>query len=104
MLVDDRFAEILDKIGNVFRDETRYEKNALNMLSQKCFAVRVSWIIHHSSARTCHGSRRRLTGSGYFDLFQANINGFLDLARRTYSELVQDVEGMRMRYSVFFCP
>lgn len=43
MLVDDRFREILEKIGNTLREETRYDKNALNMLGQKCFAVKVQY-------------------------------------------------------------
>ncbi|XP_033098705.1 mutS protein homolog 4-like [Anneissia japonica] len=60
-LHDSRFELILDKIQTVIHDETRYQKGALNMRTQKCFAVK------------------------------PNINGLLDVARRTYTEIVDDI-------------
>ena len=32
---------IMDKIGEVIHDDTRYQKGTLNMRTQKCFAVKV---------------------------------------------------------------
>ncbi|XP_063952097.1 mutS protein homolog 4-like [Lytechinus pictus] len=63
-LQDSRFQQILEKIGTVINDETRYQKGALNMRTQKCFAVK------------------------------PEINGLLDVARRTYTELVDDISEM----------
>uniref|UniRef100_UPI00398F1709 mutS protein homolog 4 isoform X1 n=1 Tax=Pristiophorus japonicus TaxID=55135 RepID=UPI00398F1709 len=63
-LDDSRFNLILEKIKTVINDDTRYIKGCLNMRTQKCYAVR------------------------------PNINEFLDIARRTYAEIVDDVAGM----------
>eukprot|EP00062_Callorhinchus_milii_P003433 gi/632940700/ref/XP_007885459.1/ PREDICTED: mutS protein homolog 4 [Callorhinchus milii] len=63
-LEDNRFSLILQKIKTVINDDTRYMKGCLNMRTQKCYAVR------------------------------PNINEFLDIARRTYTEIVDDVAGM----------
>uniref|UniRef100_H3AEP5 MutS protein homolog 4 n=1 Tax=Latimeria chalumnae TaxID=7897 RepID=H3AEP5_LATCH len=63
-LDDNRFNIILDKIKTVINDDTRYTKGCLNMRTQKCYAVR------------------------------PNINEFLDIARRTYAEIVDDIAGM----------
>ncbi|XP_069798495.1 mutS protein homolog 4 [Narcine bancroftii] len=63
-LGDSRFSLILEEIKTVINDETRYIKGRLNMRTQKCYAVR------------------------------PNINEFLDIARRTYAEIVDDVAGM----------
>ena len=41
-LNDPRFASIMEKIQTVIHDDTRYQKGALNMRTQKCFAVKVS--------------------------------------------------------------
>ncbi|PIK47411.1 putative mutS protein-like 4 [Apostichopus japonicus] len=60
-LQDERFGLILEKIRTVIHDDTRYQKGTLSMRTQKCFAVR------------------------------PNINGLLDVARRTYTELVDDI-------------
>ncbi|XP_014681092.1 PREDICTED: mutS protein homolog 4-like [Priapulus caudatus] len=60
-LSDPRFEQILQKIRAVIHDDTRLQKGALNMRTQKCFAVR------------------------------PNINGLLDVARRTYTEIVDDI-------------
>uniref|UniRef100_A0A8D0U1S7 MutS protein homolog 4 n=1 Tax=Sus scrofa TaxID=9823 RepID=A0A8D0U1S7_PIG len=63
-LEDKRFGIILDKIKTVINDDARYMKGCLNMRTQKCYAVR------------------------------SNINEFLDIARRTYTEIVDDIAGM----------
>ncbi|XP_072368940.1 mutS protein homolog 4 [Scyliorhinus torazame] len=63
-LADSRFNLILEQIKTVINDDTRYIKGCLNMRTQKCYAVR------------------------------PNINEFLDIARRTYTEIVDDVAGM----------
>ncbi|XP_064929351.1 mutS protein homolog 4 isoform X7 [Columba livia] len=63
-LEDTRFGIILEKITTVINDDTRYTKGCLNMRTQKCYAVK------------------------------PNINEFLDIARRTYTEIVDDIAGM----------
>ncbi|XP_064639477.1 mutS protein homolog 4-like [Lineus longissimus] len=63
-LVDPRHSIIMQKIQSVIHDDTRYQKGALNMKTQKCFAVKT------------------------------NINGLLDVARRTYTEIVDDITEM----------
>ncbi|XP_032231017.2 mutS protein homolog 4 [Nematostella vectensis] len=60
-LKDPRFTAIMEKIQSVIHDDTRYQKGALNMRTQKCFAVK------------------------------PHINGLLDVARRTYTETVDDI-------------
>ncbi|XP_015421672.1 PREDICTED: mutS protein homolog 4 [Myotis davidii] len=62
-LEDKRFGIILEKIKTVINDDARYMKGCLNMRTQKCYAVR------------------------------SNINEFLDIARRTYTEIVDDIAG-----------
>ncbi|XP_006888675.1 PREDICTED: mutS protein homolog 4 [Elephantulus edwardii] len=63
-LEDSRFGIILEKIKTVINDDVRYMKGCLNMRTQKCYAVK------------------------------SNINEFLDIARRTYTEIVDDIAGM----------
>ncbi|XP_020824182.1 mutS protein homolog 4 isoform X4 [Phascolarctos cinereus] len=63
-LEDNRFGTILEKIKTVINDDVRYLKGCLNMRTQKCYAVK------------------------------SNINEFLDIARRTYTEIVDDIAGM----------
>ncbi|KAM8930149.1 LOW QUALITY PROTEIN: mutS protein homolog 4 [Pelodytes ibericus] len=63
-LEDKRFNLILEKIRAVINDDTRYTKGCLHTRTQKCYAVR------------------------------PNINEFLDIARRTYAEVVDDISGM----------
>uniref|UniRef100_A0A8B9MZW7 MutS protein homolog 4 n=1 Tax=Accipiter nisus TaxID=211598 RepID=A0A8B9MZW7_9AVES len=58
------FQIILEKITTVINDDTRYTKGCLSMRTQKCYAVK------------------------------PNINEFLDIARRTYTEIVDDIAGM----------
>ncbi|KAL5005729.1 hypothetical protein ScPMuIL_016887 [Solemya velum] len=41
-LEDPRFCLIMSKISSVINEDTRYKKGALNMRTQKCFAVKVS--------------------------------------------------------------
>ncbi|XP_077784698.1 mutS protein homolog 4 isoform X4 [Podarcis muralis] len=64
MEVQSKFGVILEKIKTVINDDTRYTKGCLNMRTQKCYAVK------------------------------PNINEFLDIARRTYTEIVDDIAGM----------
>ncbi|XP_050832479.1 mutS protein homolog 4 isoform X2 [Serinus canaria] len=63
-LEDTRFGIILEKITSVINDDTRYTKGCLSMRTQKCYAVK------------------------------PNVNEFLDIARRTYTEIVDDIAGM----------
>ncbi|XP_057289940.1 mutS protein homolog 4-like isoform X2 [Hydractinia symbiolongicarpus] len=63
-LDDNRFKIILDSIHTVIHDETRYQKGTLNMKTQKLFAVK------------------------------PNVNGLLDVARRTHCEVVDDISEM----------
>ncbi|GFT87305.1 mutS protein homolog 4 [Nephila pilipes] len=61
ILSDERFLILQEKIGLVIHTDARWQKGVLNMHMQKCFAVK------------------------------PNINGLLDVARRAYSESVNDV-------------
>lgn len=54
---------ILEQIKTVVNDDITYLKGSLNMRAQKCYAVR------------------------------PNINEFLDIARRAYTEIVDDIAG-----------
>ncbi|XP_022793789.1 mutS protein homolog 4-like [Stylophora pistillata] len=63
-LNESRFATIIQSIQTVIHDDTRYQKGTLNMRTQKCFAVK------------------------------PHINGLLDVARRTYTEIVDDITEM----------
>ncbi|KAL4613129.1 hypothetical protein GN956_G23384 [Arapaima gigas] len=58
------FDSILEQIKMVINDDTSYMKGSLNMRTQKCYAVR------------------------------PNINEFLDIARRAYTEIVDDIAGL----------
>lgn len=55
---------ILEQIKTVINEDTTYLKGSLNMRTQKCYAVR------------------------------PNINEFLDIARRAYTEIVDDIAGV----------
>lgn len=59
-----RFDMILKQIKTVINDDATYLKGSLNMRTQKCYAVR------------------------------PNINEFLDIARRAYTEIVDDIAGV----------
>ncbi|KAG1709722.1 MutS 4 [Nymphon striatum] len=61
LLEDQRYHSILEKIRTIVHNDTHYQKGALTMRTQKCFAVK------------------------------ANINGLLDIARRTYTENIDDI-------------
>uniref|UniRef100_A0A8C4ZM56 MutS homolog 4 n=1 Tax=Gadus morhua TaxID=8049 RepID=A0A8C4ZM56_GADMO len=63
-LEDNRFDTILEQIKTVINDDTTYMKGSLSMRTQKCYAVR------------------------------PNINQFLDIARRAYTEIVDDIAGL----------
>ncbi|KAM4540437.1 mutS protein homolog 4 [Fundulus diaphanus] len=63
-LEDNRFDTILEQIKMVVNCDTTYLKGSLNMRTQKCYAVR------------------------------PNINGFLDIARRVYTEIVDDIAAL----------
>ncbi|XP_054717327.1 mutS protein homolog 4-like [Uloborus diversus] len=60
-LSDEQFLELQEKINVVIHSDTRWQRGVLNMHMQKCFAVK------------------------------SNINGLLDVARRAYSESVNDI-------------
>ncbi|XP_067119866.1 mutS protein homolog 4-like [Centruroides vittatus] len=60
-LCEPSFENLLKKIQSVIHDDIRYQKGTLNTLTQKCFAVK------------------------------PNINGLLDVARRAYTETVDDI-------------
>ncbi|KAK2193937.1 hypothetical protein NP493_4g02025 [Ridgeia piscesae] len=74
VLEDPRFNVIMEKIHCVINEDTVFQKGLLNMRTQKCFAVK------------------------------PHINGLLDVARRTYTEIVDDiaemVEQLRNEYSL----
>ncbi|XP_023272955.1 mutS protein homolog 4 [Seriola lalandi dorsalis] len=63
-LEDTRFDLILEQIKTVINDDSTYLKGSLNMRTQKCYAVR------------------------------PNVNEFLDIARRAYTEIVDDIAGL----------
>ncbi|XP_026789533.3 mutS protein homolog 4 isoform X2 [Pangasianodon hypophthalmus] len=63
-LEDSRFNSILDQIKTVINNDTSYMKGSLNMRTQKCYAVR------------------------------PNVNELLDIARRAYTEVVDDIAGL----------
>ncbi|KAF4084026.1 hypothetical protein AMELA_G00124150 [Ameiurus melas] len=63
-LEDSRFNSILDEIKTVINSDTNYMKGSLNMRTQKCYAVR------------------------------PNVNELLDIARRAYTEVVDDIAGL----------
>lgn len=63
-----RFDMVLEQIKTVINDDTTYLKGSLHMRTQKCYAVR------------------------------PNINEFLDIARRAYTELVDDIAGANLVY------
>ncbi|XP_031756733.1 mutS protein homolog 4 isoform X1 [Xenopus tropicalis] len=63
-LEDNRFGIILEKIGAVINDDTRYTKGCLSTRTQKCYAVK------------------------------ENINELLDIDRRAYAEIVDDISGL----------
>lgn len=67
-----RFDMILEQIKTVINDDTTYLKGSLNMRTQKCYAVR------------------------------PNINEFLDIARRAYTEIVDDIAGISARFYLAF--
>ncbi|CAI9729270.1 homolog 4-like [Octopus vulgaris] len=60
-LVDPRIEIMKSKIDSIIHEDTKYQKGVLNMKTQKCFAVK------------------------------PNINGLLDVARRTYTEIIDDI-------------
>ncbi|XP_031436382.1 mutS protein homolog 4 [Clupea harengus] len=64
MLEDNRFELILEQIKTVINDDINYMTGSLNMRTQKCYAVR------------------------------PNINEFLDIARRAYTEIVDDIAAL----------
>lgn len=41
MLNDKRFGDVLVKIQEIIHEDAHYQKGALNMRAQKCFAVKV---------------------------------------------------------------
>ncbi|KAH3873388.1 hypothetical protein DPMN_036623 [Dreissena polymorpha] len=61
LLDDPRFVLMLSKINCIIHEDARYQKGLLVMRSQKCFAVK------------------------------PKINGLLDMARKTYTEIVDDI-------------
>ncbi|XP_046863669.1 mutS protein homolog 4-like [Xenia sp. Carnegie-2017] len=60
MLSDSRYTQVMEAIEKVIHEDTHYQKGAMNMRTQKCFAIK------------------------------PHINGLLDVARRTYTEIVDD--------------
>ena len=41
LLQDPRFPDMIVKIQEIIHEDTHYQKGALNMRAQKCFAVKV---------------------------------------------------------------
>ncbi|WAQ95648.1 MSH4-like protein, partial [Mya arenaria] len=69
LLEDPRFTVMLNKINCIVHEDARYQKGALIMRSQKCFAVK------------------------------PNINGLLDIARKTYTEIIDDITDLVQQMS-----
>ncbi|XP_062325919.1 mutS protein homolog 4 isoform X1 [Osmerus eperlanus] len=63
-LEDNRFDMILEQVKTVINEDTSYAKGSLTMRTQKCYAVR------------------------------PDINEFLDIARRAYTEIVDDIAAL----------
>ncbi|XP_076454636.1 mutS protein homolog 4-like [Babylonia areolata] len=63
-LEDARFELIMSKINLIIHEDTMYQKGTLPMRTQKCFAVK------------------------------PKVNGLLDVARRAYTEIVDDITAM----------
>ncbi|KAJ8319978.1 hypothetical protein KUTeg_001565 [Tegillarca granosa] len=78
-LDDPRYNLMMTKISSVIHDDTRYQKGTLNMRTQKCFAVRVVLVFRHREDIICICNTI------------SDINGLLDVARRTYTEIVDDI-------------
>jgi len=67
-LDDERFTPMLDEIGKVIEEGTHLEKGALQQRTQRCSAIK------------------------------PHINGLLDVARRTYTELIDDLQNLVEQY------
>jgi DNA mismatch repair protein MSH4 len=68
-LEDPRFKELYMKICSAVHDDTHYDKGSLNMRTQRCFAIR------------------------------SGMNGLLDVARRTYTEIIDDIAALATHLS-----
>eukprot|EP01135_Chromosphaera_perkinsii_P001208 Nk52_evm7s162 gene=Nk52_evmTU7s162 len=66
-LSDPSYQELLTEIENIITEETNFQKGFQNMRFQRCFAVK------------------------------PNVNGLLDVARRTYSEAIEEVHSLVSR-------
>ncbi|XP_052072312.1 mutS protein homolog 4-like [Mytilus californianus] len=73
LLEDPRYDIIMTKIISVIHEDTRYQKGTLHMRTQKCFAVK------------------------------PEINGLLDVARTTYTEVVDDVSNLVKQLAEEYC-
>lgn len=60
----------MDQIKTVINSDTSYMKGSLNMRTQKCYAVR------------------------------PNVNELLDIARRAYTEVVDDIAGEQLMFYI----
>ncbi|EDO35291.1 predicted protein [Nematostella vectensis] len=80
-LKDPRFTAIMEKIQSVIHDDTRYQKGALNMRTQKCFAVKYEQTVEKYECM-CLDFRPSVVRCPV---------GLLDVARRTYTETVDDI-------------
>nr|XP_061798748.1 mutS protein homolog 4-like [Nerophis lumbriciformis] len=72
-LDDNRFDMISKQILTVINDNVTYTKESMNMRMQKCYAVR------------------------------PNINEFLDISRRTYTEIVDDISALVKQMEEKYC-
>ncbi|XP_065836479.1 mutS protein homolog 4-like isoform X2 [Oscarella lobularis] len=70
LLDDPRFIVMMEHIDRIIHDDTHYQRGTLHMITQKCFAVK------------------------------PNINGLLDIARQTYTELIDNINSLVQRESV----
>ena len=68
-------------------DDTHYQKGTLNMRTQKCFAIKpkINGI--------CAGPIPGIETPYLMHNFHSPSTGLLDVARRTYTELVDDIAG-----------
>jgi hypothetical protein len=109
-LCDPRFGQVMETILTTINADTQYQPGSLNMRAQKCFAVKVDQVqpfilkladplIFPFLSKTkftepgkfwCKENPRLPSSLGVI-LLQPSINGLLDVARRTYTETVEDI-------------
>lgn len=49
MLSDSRYTQVMEAIEKVIHEDTHYQKGAMNMRTQKCFAIKVCTALYFNS-------------------------------------------------------